>query len=73
VPSGMAVVGFDDIKLSTEMNPRLTTVRQPIRDMGSIGAEYLMSQGEQSENGPFQKRLPVELVVRESSVLGGNK
>jgi DNA-binding LacI/PurR family transcriptional regulator len=42
VPEDVSVVGFDDIQSAAYQNPALTTVRQPLRDMGRIAAETLL-------------------------------
>ena len=38
----VSVVGFDDIQSAAYQNPALTTVRQPLREMGRIAAETLL-------------------------------
>jgi DNA-binding LacI/PurR family transcriptional regulator len=42
VPEDVSVVGFDDIESAAYQNPALTTVRQPLREMGSIAAKTLL-------------------------------
>ena len=42
VPQDVSVVGFDDIQSAAYQNPALTTVRQPLREMGRIAAEILL-------------------------------
>jgi DNA-binding LacI/PurR family transcriptional regulator len=44
VPEDVSVVGFDDIQSAAYQNPALTTVRQPLRDMGRIAAETLLGR-----------------------------
>ncbi len=67
VPDDMTVVGFDDIPFAELANPRLTTVAQPSAEMGRLAAAMLL---EAVENGhvPPSVTLPVELVIRESSL-----
>ena len=43
VPGGVAVTGFDDIPVARHLHPQLTTVRQPITDLGAIAFETLYS------------------------------
>lgn len=66
VPEDVAVVGFDDLPASAMTHPPLTTVRQPLYEMGRTAASMVMAavRGE-----PIAKRveLPTSLVVREST------
>jgi DNA-binding LacI/PurR family transcriptional regulator len=67
VPRDVSVIGFDDIKVAAFNNPRLTTIRQPLSNMGRIAAQCVLSQLNGSE--PFRKVIMVEpeLEVREST------
>jgi DNA-binding LacI/PurR family transcriptional regulator len=66
VPDDVAVVGFDDIQIARYTDPPLTTVRQPIEEIGRTVARQLLRllAGEQVEASVV---LPTELVVREST------
>lgn len=44
IPEDVSVVGFDDVELSTVLQPRLTTVRQPIGEIGRRAAEMLLDR-----------------------------
>ncbi|MGA2003921.1 MAG: LacI family DNA-binding transcriptional regulator [Terriglobales bacterium] len=44
VPEDVSVVGFDDIQSAAYQNPPLTTVRQPLREMGRVAAEILLKR-----------------------------
>jgi DNA-binding LacI/PurR family transcriptional regulator len=66
VPADVAVVGFDDSPLSRVTEPPLSTVRQPVEEMGRRMAELLVrliTEGEAAGS----LVLPTELVVRASS------
>lgn len=65
VPDDIAVVGFDDLPLSAAFEPALTTVSQPMRDLGAQAAEILLARlaGEH----PDSRTLPHQLVVRDSA------
>ena len=67
VPADVSVIVFYDINLAAFNNPRLTTVRQPLRNMGRIAAQCVLNQLNGSE--PFRKSILVEpeLAVREST------
>lgn len=66
IPDDVAVVGFDDVPASAMTHPPLTTIRQPLYEMGRTAASMVMAavRGE-----PIAQRieLPTSLVIRESS------
>ncbi len=68
VPEDVSVVGFDDIQNAAYHNPRLTTVRQPLREMGQIAARVLLERINNPElsDGTFVVVDP-ELIVRDST------
>ena len=67
VPEDVSVVGFDDVPMAPLLSPRLTTVRQPAREMGVHAAELLLDliRGDAKPDSP--KSFPVEVIVRESA------
>ena len=66
VPTDVSVVGFDDIQSAAYQNPGLTTVRQPMREMGRIAAEVLLRRIRQPESNSREAEITVEpqLIVR---------
>jgi len=64
VPEDIAVVGFDDIELAEYLG--LTTMRQPIFEMGRLAVDRLMARIENRAADEFKKTFRTELVVRES-------
>lgn len=66
VPGDVAVVGFDDIALATYCDPPLTTVRQPIAEIGRTMARTMLRLLEGREVEPLTI-LPTELVLRTSA------
>lgn len=68
IPDDLTVVGFDDSPLASRLCPSLTTMRQPIRDMGRVAAEKLIAKIANVQ-GPTTATSTVfpHLVVRESS------
>jgi LacI family transcriptional regulator len=66
VPRDIAVIGFDDVPLSDEMMPRLSTVRLPLQAMGRRAAELLTLQPTERLSQP-DVMLPVELLLRETT------
>jgi DNA-binding LacI/PurR family transcriptional regulator len=68
VPEDVAVVGFDDSPLSRVTEPPLSTVRQPIDEMGREMAEMLLRLISGADADTQQSAvLPTQLVVRASS------
>jgi LacI family transcriptional regulator len=66
VPDRVAVTGFDDVAVARHLHPSLTTVRQPIREMGVIAFDLLHAAITGAPAAERDVVLPVELVVRES-------
>ena len=66
VPEDCAVVGFDDIDLSSVWEPAITTIRQPKEMMGRIAFQKLLALMQNEPISVSQEYLPYELVIRES-------
>jgi LacI family transcriptional regulator len=66
VPSGIAVTGFDDVALSRHVQPSLTTVRQPMRDLGQHAVRLLLSRVAEPASRRQSLVLPTQLVLRRS-------
>jgi LacI family transcriptional regulator len=66
VPGEVAVTGFDDIPVGRHLRPQLTTVRQPIHDIGATAFETLRSMIGNREPTDRDVVLPTTLIRRES-------
>ena len=66
VPLNVSVIGFDDIPAAEFYTPRLTTIRQPLQQMGSVAASLLLKKIE-NRKVPDVFRVDPELIVREST------
>ncbi|MHA7581447.1 LacI family DNA-binding transcriptional regulator [Paenibacillus vandeheii] len=66
IPEDIRIVGYDDIKIASLVTPRLSTVRQPIREMGERIIDLIMNQIE-GEEVPKMNILPVQLIERETT------
>lgn len=66
VPDDIAVVGFDGISLGRYTQPPLTTVAQPIREIGKLATELVLSRVNGERKEPRIHRLETNLVVRGS-------
>ena len=67
VPDDVAVVGFDDFELARHTDPPLTTVRQPLEQIGRTMVRLLLEEMEQPEVAWRHVILRTQLVVRESA------
>jgi DNA-binding LacI/PurR family transcriptional regulator len=67
VPQDVAVVGFDDSAVATSTTPQLTSIRQPIEEMGHEMARLLVHAVVASDPVPRRVILATELVRRASS------
>jgi len=67
VPQDVSVVGFDDIQGAAFHNPSLTTIRQPLKQMGITAARVLLQRIRGQEEFPDSIAIEPELKVREST------
>lgn len=67
VPEDIAVIGFDDQPNAQLTEPALTTVRQPITQLGSCAVDLLIKLIEGEVHGPQHLLLPTSLVIRASA------
>jgi DNA-binding LacI/PurR family transcriptional regulator len=68
VPADVAVMGFDDIPAAEFYTPRLTTIRQPLQEMGRVAASLLLRKIA-GDKVPDLSRIDPELVIRESTAV----
>lgn len=67
IPQDFSVVGFDDYALDRWMVPPLTTIRQPLSEMGAAAARMIISMAQGGEPPARRLELATELVVRAST------
>jgi DNA-binding LacI/PurR family transcriptional regulator len=65
VPEDVSVIGFDDIPAAAYNYPALTTIKQPLREMGRLAAEHLLNR---ISNGP-QSKFPEEIMVEPELII----
>jgi LacI family transcriptional regulator len=76
VPGDVALTGFDDIATGRHVRPTLTTVRQPMRDIGETAVRTLLDRLADRSASRITTVLPTELVIRAScgcSIRGGTR
>ncbi|MBI1277601.1 MAG: LacI family DNA-binding transcriptional regulator [Anaerolineaceae bacterium] len=66
IPEDISIIGFDDVPQASFVYPKLTTVRQPLEEMGRVAAKMLLAQIEDRSHPPQRITLPTELVIRDS-------
>lgn len=67
IPDDVSIVGFDDVPQATQVHPPLTTVRQPLEQMGRAAARLLLKIIEEPNHPAQRIELPTELVIRETT------
>jgi LacI family transcriptional regulator len=67
VPRQVSVLGFDDITWASMVTPQLTTIRQPINDIGSEAVNVLYDRLQDPNILPRETVMPVTLIEREST------
>lgn len=68
VPEDVSIVGFDDIQGAAYHNPSLTTIRQPLHNMGTTSARILLQRLRGLKDYPEQVAVVPELIIRESTL-----
>lgn len=66
VPEDMAIIGFADIKFVSMLSVPLTTMKQPVIEIGRRAAKMLFYEIENGINSPQRIRLEAELIIRNS-------
>jgi len=67
IPDDVAVVGYDDIRMAGWYKPALTTVRQPVYEMGMAAVAMLLDQISGVRASACEEKFKPELIVRNSS------
>jgi LacI family transcriptional regulator len=68
VPEDVSIIGFDDIPQAAMVRPALTTVRQPLEEMGRLATQLLIDQLKNPEKEIGRIELPTQLIVRDSTL-----
>ncbi|HKB94065.1 MAG TPA: LacI family DNA-binding transcriptional regulator [Gaiellaceae bacterium] len=67
VPGDVSIVGFDDVEQATVVTPQLTTIRQPLAEMGRMAVSMLVRLLERQRFETLHVELGTRLVVRDST------
>jgi LacI family transcriptional regulator len=66
LPDDLSILGFDDIPQASFVYPKLTTVRQPLEQMGQVAVRMLLEQIEGQSQRRQRVALATQLVIRDS-------
>lgn len=66
LPEDLSIIGFDDIPQAAHVHPLLTTVRQPLEEMGRAAALLLLQYIAHPDAAIERIKLPTELIIRQS-------
>lgn len=66
IPDDISIIGFDDIPQASFVYPKLTTVRQPLEQMGQVAVRLLLEQIKDQSRPPQRVLLATELIIRDS-------
>ncbi len=66
IPDDISIIGFDDIPQASFVYPKLTTVRQPLEQMGQVAVKLLLEQIEDQSRPPQRVVLATQLIIRDS-------
>ena len=68
MPKDISIAGFDDNTVARTVRPRLTSVRQPLEEMGETACQMLVGRMRRTSSGNQHKQVPFEIVERESVI-----
>ena len=68
VPEDISVVGFDDVPQAALVRPALTTIHQPLEQMGRVATQMLLDRLKNPQQEIIRIELPTELIIRGSTL-----
>jgi len=67
IPQDYSVIGYDNVEMCQYVTPQLTTIAQPIFELGQVTAQILLSRIQNPDRPWDERRLPVKLIKRNST------
>ena len=67
VPDDLSIVGYDDINVASYLHPKLTTIRNPVNDMGHMAAKWILKNVYKKDTDEIQTMFEPELIIRDSA------
>jgi LacI family transcriptional regulator len=68
IPGDISLAGFDDNAVARTVRPRLTSVRQPLEEMGEVACQMLVDRIRHAARGNQHKQVPFQIVERDSVI-----
>jgi LacI family transcriptional regulator len=68
IPGDISLAGFDDNAIARTVRPRLSSVRQPLEEMGEVACQLLVDRLRNPARANQHKQVPFEIMARESVV-----
>jgi LacI family transcriptional regulator len=68
IPDDISLAGFDDNAIARTVRPRLSSVRQPLEEMGEVACQILVDRLRNPTRGNQHKQVPFEIMARESVI-----
>jgi LacI family transcriptional regulator len=68
IPGDISIAGFDDNAIARTVRPRLSSVRQPLEEMGETACQILVERLRSPTRTSQHKQVPFEIVERESVI-----
>lgn len=66
MPEDISIIGFDDIEVASQLDPPLTSVRQPLYQMGEEAARLLFALLNEEKSDPQKTVLDTQFLIRGS-------
>jgi LacI family transcriptional regulator len=73
VPDDVSIIGFDDVPMASQAYPPLTTIRQPLEQMGRSAVNILLARIAGIELPSDRITLPTDLILRNSTARPAEK
>jgi LacI family transcriptional regulator len=68
IPGDISLAGFDDNAVARTVRPSLTSLRQPLEEMGEVACQLIVDRFRQSSRGNQHKQVPFQIVERDSVI-----
>ncbi|MFT5452106.1 MAG: LacI family transcriptional regulator, partial [Enterobacterales bacterium] len=67
IPRKLSIVGYDDINVASYLHPKLTTIRNPVNEIGQMAAKWVLKNVYNKDTDETQTMFEPELIIRDSA------